>query len=232
MNKIAISLLMLALAASSFSQKIMMTIGRDTAWIYPENIGRAIDSARTAHMLRYEAERKRLRDSLEREAALALKRAPTLYYQSSFEMDGKTYSYIEAEQRPDSSLVASVAHDSIKTFSLLSMQALDSISKLRRYPIQADSSEQEDFRKETLIEMVGKKRGILAKDEFEGCECRECVAEVLSYISCYKRFWKRLLSDKTTGIDLCVYRSRECIFISVCRHRGAFFVCRTIRIEE
>jgi len=221
--KKATLILALMISINAFAQKVKLTMGRDTVWVLPSQIGHAIDSIKSERLRTYENERKRLQDSLEEEERLAIRRAPALYYLSASE-DGTRY--MEKEIRPDSSLVASMPHDSIVTFSALSYAVLSRIAKGRA----PDSTAMEEFR-ESIIEEMAAKKAVLAKDRFEMRECDSCVESIVEEISQNKRYWKRLTSEKTEGIAVCVWRTRTWMRIEIEHTRGWIRIRRTIEEE-
>jgi hypothetical protein len=229
--KLIITLLML-IPFLTLSQ-LRVILGKDTINLKDvSEIKKVIDSINTEQFRIYELQRKKIQDSIEEAAILEFKRAPTLYYiDSSYEND-KTFTYINSEKKPDDELVNKHNPDSLVTFSYLNYDVLNKINTNRNQKIEIDSSLQEIFLEEELFETVRKnKKALLVKDEFENCQCSECVDEVIYYLSSYKRFWKRLTSDKTKYIYLSVSRNQNNLYISVFYRIRIFKLQRIIIVD-
>ena len=213
--------------------QLRVILGKDTINLKDvSEIKKVIDSINTEQFRIYELQRKKIQDSIEETAILEFKRAPTLYYiDSSYEND-KTFTYINSEKKPDDELVNKHKPDSLVTFSYLNYDVLNKINTNRNQKIEIDSSLQEIFLEEELFETVRKnKKALLVKDEFENCQCSECVDEVIYYLSSYKRFWKRLTSDKTKYIYLSVSRNQNNLYISVFYRIRIFKLQRIIIVD-
>lgn len=213
--------------------QLRVILGKDTINLKDvSEIKKVIDSINTEQFRIYELQRKKIQDSIEEAAILEFKRAPTLYYiDSSYEND-KTFTYINSEKKPDDELVNKHNPDSLVTFSYLNYDVLNKINTNRNQKIEIDSSLQEIFLEEELFETVRKnKKALLVKDEFENCQCSECVDEVIYYLSSYKRFWKRLTSDKTKYIYLSVSRNQNNLYISVFYRIRIFKLQRIIIVD-
>jgi hypothetical protein len=229
--KLIITLLML-IPFLTLSQ-LRVILGKDTIKIKDvSEIQKVIDSINTEQFKIYELQRKKIQDSIEEAAILEFKRAPTLYYiDTSYEYE-KPFIYTNSEKKPDDELVNKHKHDSLVTFSYLNYDVLNKINTYRNKKLEIDSTSQSVFIEDELLEIVRKsKKGLLVKDEFENCQCDECVDEVIYYLSSYKRFWKRLTSDKTKYIYLSVSRNQNNLYISVFYRIRIFKLQRIIIVD-
>lgn len=213
--------------------QLRVILGKDTIKIKDvSEIQKIVDSINTSQHQIYELHRKQIQDSIEEAEILELKRAPTLYYiDSSYEND-KIFTYINSEKKPDDELINKQKPDSLVTFSYLNYDVLNKINTHRNRKIEIDSSLQETFVEDELFETVRRnKKALLVKDEFENCQCTECVDEVIYYLSAYKRFWKRLTNDKTKYIYLSISRNQNNLYISVFYEIRIFKLQRIIIVD-
>lgn len=213
--------------------QLRVILGKDTINLKDvSEIKKVIDSINTEQFRIYELQRKKIQDSIEEAAILEFKIAPTLYYIDSSYENNKTFTYINSEKKPDDELLNKHKHDSLVTFSYLNYDVLSKINTNRNLKIEIDSSLQEIFVEEELFETVRKnKKALLVRDEFENCQCTECVDEVIYYLSSYKRFWKRLTSDKTKYIHLSISRNQNNLYISVFYRIRIFKLQRIIIVD-
>lgn len=229
--KFIITLLML-IPFLTLSQ-LRVIIGKDTIHLKDvSEIQGVIDSINTSHFKIYEKERKRIQDSIEEAAILEFKRSPTLYYIDTEIVNNKPYIYVNSEKKPDDELLIKHKHDSLKTFSQLNYGVLNKINEYRKQKIEVDSLIQSEFVENLLYDEVYKnKKALLVKDEFEDCLCYECVDEITYYLSSYKRFWKRLTSDKTECIYISISRNKDNLYISVSYKIRIFQLQRIIIVD-
>ena len=234
----ALALATMASQAQNITLKRSIISGGDTITLKPgQSVRAVIDSINEIRFKEALAREIRKQDSIDE----AVENAPSLYYTNFFfDEKGKIRQSHEIERNPSSEFIRAKSdkHDSLKSYSDMNYEVIDSINRLRasmsipEMEVSFDDFSNFSFVDETIF-MISreKKMPMLVKDIYKKCDCA-CYQYIVEKIMEVEKVRKNLLNPKTKSFNISIVEDKKGIYVNVKYERGIMSATRPVYIED